>query len=209
MLYGAVIGDIIGSRKLADRQAVQEKFLALAASANALYAADIASPFTVTIGDEFQVLIKNLTAAPAMIDYVAREMAPVGLVFGVGLGEVVTAINPAAAIGMDGPAFHFARRAVELAKRKRPRVVYQAAFPGTEMINALHYFIESCTRRRTRRQRQVLAYAEASFTQEAIAGKLGITQQSVFDIINAAYYSEVETAKRSILTYLQAVSQTQ
>jgi predicted DNA-binding protein YlxM (UPF0122 family) len=205
MLYCAVIGDIIGSRRLTDRSAVQEKFLALAAKASSLYKADIASPFTVTIGDEFQVLLRNVDSAPAIIEYTAREMTPVGLVFGVGIGAIITDINPSLAIGMDGPAFHFARRAIEQAKKKKPGIIYQSDFPGMDMINALNYFIESCTKRRTKRQQQVLTYLHENYTQEEIAARLGIKQQSVFDIINAAYLSEVESAKRSIALYLQAI----
>lgn len=205
MLYCAVIGDIIGSRRLTDRRIVQERFLAVAEKANSLYKADIASPFTVTIGDEFQVLLKTAHCAPAIIEYVAREMTPVGLVFGIGIGTIVTAVNPSLAIGMDGPAFHFARGAVEQAKKKKPRVIYQSDLPGMEMINSLNYFIESCTKRRTKRQQQVLTYLSENYTQEEIASRLGIRQQSVFDIINAAYLSEVESAKRSILLHLQAI----
>ncbi len=209
MLYCAIIGDIIGSRKLEDRYDVQKKFLAMAEKANRLYESDIASPFTVTIGDEFQVLLKCLHITPRVLDHVIREMAPVELVFGVGIGEIVTDINPTLAIGMDGPAFHFARAAIEQAKAKKPKIIYKLDFPGMDMINSLNYFIESCTERRTKRQKEVLEYLSQRLTQEAIAEKLGIKQQSVFDIINASYLSEVEDAKRTIALYLQDIGRLQ
>lgn len=205
MLYCAIIGDIIGSRKLEDRQHVQKKFLAMAKKANRLYEPEIASPFTVTIGDEFQVLLKCLHITPKIIEHVKREMAPVELVFGVGIGEVVTDINPTLAIGMDGPAFHFARKAIEQAKKKRPKIIYKSDFAGMGMITSLNYFIESCTERRTKRQKQVLEYLSQNFTQEAIADKLGIKQQSVFDIIKLSYLSEIEDAKRTISLYLNDI----
>lgn len=209
MLYCAIIGDIIGSRKLEDRHNVQKKFLAMAEKANRLFEQDIASPFTVTIGDEFQVLLKCLHITPKVLDHVIREMAPVELVFGVGIGEIVTDINPTLAIGMDGPAFHFARKAVEQAKKKKPKIIYKSDFPGMDMSNALNYFIESCTERRTKRQKQVLGYLSRKLTQEAIAEKLGIKQQSVSDIINASYLSEVEDAKRALFLYLQDIGRLQ
>jgi len=205
MLYCAIIGDIIGSRKLVDRHDVQQKFLAMAEKANRLYELDIASPFTVTIGDEFQVLLKSLQMTPRVIDHVIREMAPVQLVFGVGIGEIVTDINPTLAIGMDGPAFHFARAAIEQAKTKKPKIIYKSDIPGTDMINSLNYFMESCTGRSTKRQKEVLEYLSQDLTQEAIAEKLGIKQQSVFDIKKATYLSEVEDAKCTITLYLQDI----
>lgn len=205
MIFCAIIGDIIGSRKLENRSYVQKKFLALAESANKLYEQDIVSPFTVTIGDEFQVLLKSVHITPKVIDNIRREMTPVKLVFGVGIGEVVTDINPRLAIGMDGPAFYFARKAIEQAKKKKPQIIYKSDFAGMDMINSLNYFIESCTERRTKRQKQVLAYLAQDFTQEAIADKLGIKQQSVSDIISASYLSEVEDAKRAMSLYLKEI----
>lgn len=205
MFYCAIIGDIIGSRKLEDRQDVQKTFLAMAKEANRLYEADIASPFTVTIGDEFQVLLKNSYITPQIIDYVKREMAPVELVFGVGIGEILTDINPKLAIGMDGPAFHFARKAIEQAKKKKPKIIYKSDFPGMGMIDSLNYFIESCTERRTKRQQQILEYLSQNLTQEAIANKLGIKQQSVSDIIKLSYLSEVVDAKENISLYLHDI----
>jgi len=205
MFYCAIIGDIIGSRKLEDRQDVQKKFLAVAEEANRLYEPDIASPFTVTIGDEFQVLLKCSHITPKIIDHVKREMAPVGLVFGVGVGKILTDINSKLAIGMDGPAFHFARKAIEQAKKKKPKIIYKSDFAGMGIIDSLNYFIESCTERRTKRQKQVLEYVSQNFTQEAIADRLGIKQQSVSDIINLSYLSEVEDAKRTISLYLHDI----
>lgn len=205
MFYCAIIGDIIGSRKLEDRQDIQKKFMAMARKANKRYESDIASPFTVTIGDEFQVLLTCSQRSPEIIAYVKEEMAPIEFVFGVGIGEIFTDINTKLAIGMDGPAFHLARKAIEQAKKKKPKTIYKSDLVGVDMIDSLHYFIESCTERRTKRQKQVLEYLSQKLTQEAIADKLGIKQQSVYDIIKLSYLSEVEEAKRTIALYLHDI----
>ncbi|EGO64970.1 SatD family protein [Acetonema longum] len=207
MLYCAIIGDIVGSRKLADRSEVQKKFQAVAERACRQYQADIASPFTVTIGDEFQVLLKRVQTAPEVIKTVIREMAPIDLVFGVGIGDISTDINREMAIGMDGPAFHAARKAVEQAKRKKPGVIYRTALPevgaGTDMINSLQYFIESCSKKRTKRQKQVLELLEKGSTQEEIAEHLDIKQQSVSNIVNWSYMPEITGAQKAIASYLE------
>lgn len=207
MLYCAIIGDIVGSRKLADRNEAQKKFQAMAEKACRQYQADIVSPFTVTIGDEFQVLLRRVKTAPEVIDTVIREMAPIALVFGVGIGDISTDINREMAIGMDGPAFHAARKAVEQAKRKKPGVIYRTALPevgpGMDMMNSLQYFIESCSKKRTKRQKQVLELLGKGLTQEEIAQRLQITQQSVSNIINWAYMPEITGAQKAIATYLK------
>ncbi len=206
MLYCAIIGDIIKSRQIKDRQSVQRQFLAMAAEASSLYAPAIESPFTVTIGDEFQVLLKSIDSAPQIVEHVVQAMKPVELVFGLGIGTLQTDINPRQAIGMDGPAFHLARAALVQAKKKKPKIVYKSDAAAIELVNSLHYFIETCEERRTKRQQAVVEYLQQGYTQAAIAGQLGIRQQSVHDIINAAYVAEIRQAKQTILHYLASIS---
>ncbi len=208
MLYCAIIGDIVKSRQITDRQSVQRQFLAMAAEASSLYAPAIESPFTVTIGDEFQVLLKSIDSAPQIVEHVVQAMKPVELVFGLGIGAIHTDINPRLAIGMDGPAFHMARAALIQAKKKKPKIVYKSDAAAIELVNSLNYFIESCEDRRTKRQQAVVEYLQQGYTQAAIAGQLGIRQQSVHDIINAAYVAEIRQAKQTIIHYLATIQQT-
>lgn len=205
MLYCAIIGDIIRSRQITDRQFVQRRFLAMAAEASRLYAPAIESPFTVTIGDEFQVLLRAIDRAPEIVEHVVQAMKPVELVFGLGIGAIHTDINPRQAIGMDGPAFHLARAALTQAKKKKPKIVYKSDAAAIELVNALHCFIETCEERQTKRQQAVVAYVRQGYTQAAIAGRLGIRQQSVHDIINAAYVPEIKQAKQAIAGYLASI----
>ncbi|MDP4164920.1 MAG: SatD family protein, partial [Bacillota bacterium] len=156
LLYAAVIGDIVGSRKLPNRSDVQKDFLSLIKEANHKFASAIESPFTVTIGDEFQVLLHDIQSVPAVIELITAGMEPIRLSFGIGIGTLSTEINREFAIGMDGPVFHWARKALERAKRKKPSVVYLSDFPGTEMMNALQYFMETCQKGRSKRQKEIL-----------------------------------------------------
>lgn len=67
-VFVAVIGDIRGSRELADRNEAQQEFKQVVTSLNdQLPASSIASQFTVTTGDEFQAL---LTAADDAVEAV-------------------------------------------------------------------------------------------------------------------------------------------
>jgi len=63
-IFVALIGDIRGSRELNDRKEVQEEFKRVVDSLNDhIPDSAIASRFTVTTGDEFQVLLTDATAA--------------------------------------------------------------------------------------------------------------------------------------------------
>ena len=53
MMYIALIGDIIKSKKIQDRAQAQQQLLQLMKELNQQYQKYLISPFTVTAGDEF------------------------------------------------------------------------------------------------------------------------------------------------------------
>jgi hypothetical protein len=120
MQYVAVIGDIIGSRAISDgeRAAVQAR---LRDTLHALNARGdhhtLVSPYTVTLGDEFQAVFSQ----PSMLFLDAIEinaaLFPVSMRFAFGLGAITTPINPRQALEMDGPAFHRARLGIDSLKK--------------------------------------------------------------------------------------------
>ena len=62
-MYCAIIGDIIGSKALADRAGVQAKLQETLTQVNGRYEKALASDCTITLGDEFQALL--VTPVPA------------------------------------------------------------------------------------------------------------------------------------------------
>ncbi|EHI75233.1 putative satD protein [Streptococcus criceti] len=112
MTYLALIGDIINSKELKDRAQVQEQLLGLMQAINKDYASVIVSPFTVTTGDEFQALLRPSDNIFQIIDNIQMQLLPVQIRFGLGLGEMLTPINDKQSIGSDGPAFWWAREAI-------------------------------------------------------------------------------------------------
>ncbi len=91
---------------VADRAGLQKSLLGVLARLNKSHAGSLLSPFTLTLGDEFQALLPDASALWRMIANIQAELHPVRVRFGIGVGEIVTEINREAALGMDGPAFH-------------------------------------------------------------------------------------------------------
>lgn len=52
--YVAIIGDIVNSKKVNKRGIIQQKFKGVLADINVKYSEDIASKFTINLGDGFQ-----------------------------------------------------------------------------------------------------------------------------------------------------------
>ncbi|WP_161980675.1 SatD family protein [Streptococcus sp. S784/96/1] len=112
MVYIAIIGDVIDSKKLTTRSAVQDSLRLVLDDLNQVYADSLVSPFTLTLGDEFQALLHPHASVFQMIDSIRIKLYPVTIRFGIGIGEIVTAINPLRSIGADGPAYWNARSAI-------------------------------------------------------------------------------------------------
>lgn len=107
-----LIGDLVASRETSDRQAVQDRLRAALDECNADHTA-IASPYTITLGDEFQAVLDNGERAFKDAVWIQAVVHPVLVRYSIALGELSTKVNPDQAIGMDGPAFHEARAGIE------------------------------------------------------------------------------------------------
>ena len=119
--YVAIIGDVRDSRLLENRGAVQEQLKSVLTKINRLYAEDISAKFMITLGDEFQGLLGAGKNAIQIVEYIQREMYPVEIRFGLGIGEITTEINAEMAIGADGPGYYCARNAIEYLKDNEGR----------------------------------------------------------------------------------------
>jgi hypothetical protein len=104
-----VIADIVLSKKINDRHVFQQH---LEKTVGALSAGhpDLLSPYTVTLGDEFQAVYER--AGRVFRDYfmLQKTLHPHRIRFVIGVGELTTPLNPRMSIGMDGPVFHLARQ---------------------------------------------------------------------------------------------------
>ena len=122
-MYYAIIGDIKNSKEIDNRYEVQNKLKKILDDINLKY---IKANFLITLGDEFQGLLNSPAFAIEIVKYIQRELYPVKLRFGIGIGEISTAINQKAAIGADGPAFYAAREIINFLKNEEKHLKNQA-----------------------------------------------------------------------------------
>ena len=112
-MYYVLIGDMVKSREQKDRRRVQEKFAAILADLNSTYKEELQTNLTITLGDEFQgVFLKG----KKILDFVVKfiyEMQPVNFRFGLGYGEISTALVSLETKVLDGPAFYKAREGLK------------------------------------------------------------------------------------------------
>ena len=119
-MFYALIGDMVKSRMLSsdERNKAQILLRNELDRLNRERADQIAANFLITLGDECQGLML-ITGDPvtAALDLI-HAFLPYQIRFAIGCGDIFTKINPEAAIGADGPAFHRARRVIEEMKHE-------------------------------------------------------------------------------------------
>jgi len=197
-MHIALIGDIIGSRKISDRRTVQDILRILLDRINRDYQGCIACDFMITDGDEFRGLLKNPYSLIDIIEDLRKAMHPVRIRFAAGVGEVPAGLQREA-YAMDGPAFHAARRAMEDIKKGEKSYQNRAGgisiaaedrLPGFDgrLANALLSACALIESRWTRSQREKIYALSSGATQREAAKILGISQPSVQKALEQSGY---------------------
>lgn len=177
----ALIADMARSRDLAPlhRPAVQKRFQNLVEFINKTYHRDILSRFVITLGDEFQGLLRSGSSIPDLLWDIDARFSDRRLRVGFGLGVLYTPLQKEA-INIDGPALHFARAAIEMAAEKRS---FGGVFFGFgDMDPILNGFARALWFHRSRltaRQIRIAGLLRHGLSQLAIARQLRISPQAV------------------------------
>lgn len=194
----ALIGDIEKSRSIAQRADVQDQLKQTLADLNARSNTGLSSPYTITLGDEFQALYADTASLWKDIFYIESVMQPVQIRFGMGLGEISTPLNQNAALGMDGPAFYQARDAITQIKKSKDRYKINGLESDGELINNTLALI-SDGRKKWEENRVHICYSMLCEDKvEQIASHLNISEQAVYKNIQGGSLKQLERIFTSI-----------
>ncbi len=212
--YIAIIGDIKKSKQVIDRKSVQLKLKGILSEINQIYSDDVASRFMITLGDEFQGLLRCGDNIMNIINEIESKMYPVEIRFGIGIGEITTDIDEEVPLGADGPAYYNARYAIESLKNSEKKnkkaksdIMVKLGIENEmaeKMLNTILSLLTVIKNNWTKRQREVVCdYFAYRDSQMKVANRLGINQSSVQkNLSNADYYSfkEAVSTVSSILS---------
>jgi hypothetical protein len=208
-MYCAIIGDIVDSRKVKDRQALQDRFAQALDALNREYDACLASNLTVTLGDECQGLLNVHYLWYEVIQRIRQQMAPIPMRFGVGIGEMATHFEKHTSVGADGPPYWHARKMLDELKSQKGRnnrcILFHSGTAEDLLINALLLGIETIRAARTDKQTAAVRAMARYRSQEAAAQSLGINQSAVSQRLRGARYYEVREMENTLIRYLKQI----
>jgi hypothetical protein len=184
VLY-TVIGDLVGSRALPDRPAVQRALGATLEEVNALLVP--AQPFEPTVGDEFQGACASLPDAVLAALLVRLSLLPhVDSRCGIGMGPVTVHDAARRPILQDGPGWWAARSAIDvLGDHRAGRTWFAVAeeapadAPDPRAVNAFLSCRDQIVGRLNDRGAQMLRLALTGRTQKEIAEQLEVWPSAV------------------------------
>jgi len=142
-----LMGDIIKSR-VYDAELLIRDFVKLISDCNEKLKYHILSPYTSTLGDEFQGIARSLRSAIETIFYFEEEIIKRSLYFKlryvVHLGPIETPINSETAYGMLGEGLTRARELLADKRKKRPKFLFDLPNnPDADQLNRLFSVIGS------------------------------------------------------------------
>jgi hypothetical protein len=196
-----VYADVVGSKKLANREAFTRAMEGTASGLNDLFAPALVEPFVFACGDELQGSLGDPAQAPLCIAVMRETLAPIRLRVSVGIGTV----DAVGGRGFD--PYLAARRGLEALKKGRRLTTYAGTGVGGDvLLNAICRLVDPLLAKRTPKQWEAIAAYRRLGQQRAVAEVLGVTRQSVGDRLSAGNWQAVEDAGTAIAAYLAYVS---
>ena len=190
-----VMGDLVSSERPATIAQVHRDFNDAVDRVNRA-APDLASPLTITLGDEFQGLATSLAAAIAIVRELRFDLMEhrVDCRFVVGVADIQTPINPDRAWNMMGPGLGRARA---ILGRKRDTSLYLFSLPDHPIhernLTALGAGLTAIERRWTLRQREDIVASLRNASAEEIAQRRNVAAHSVYKVRSAGQFDAYAT----------------
>lgn len=211
--YVAIIGDILESKHLKDRQLIQQKLKQTLANINLKYNDAIAAKFMITLGDEFQGLLKNCHHIFDIISEIEMALLPIELRFGIGIGGITTVINYDQSSEVDGPAYHRARQMIiEIEKisaqytERETNMMICSEENNSQIDKLLNSILSVCSvlkSKWTDRQKEIVyTYLTHHENQYETADSLKIGQPSVSKALKKANFYSYHSAMNTVNTFL-------
>jgi hypothetical protein len=204
--YVVITGDLVGSSRLVpqEREALQVKLLRALDACNRQFAHVVVVPFSVSLGDEIQGMVRSLPLSFEIASILRRKLFPHRVRIGIGLGPVSTSVRKTTG-AMDGQCFHRSRAALQRSKKERERAlsVYDTGNEFLDIaVNSILYLVDVIQEDwKELHARRFWAYQDLGGIRE-VAEKERVSKAAVSKSLGTAKYRAVLMAMDSVTRLL-------
>ena len=197
----AITADLVGSRQVADRRALQRRLQAgLQATSKELSRALVAD-VQLTAGDEVQALLRDPAATARLLQLLSDAVHPTQFTFGIGFGALSTALparrNARRLPLLDGPCFHRARAALADARSRGAWAAAEGFGSWQAPLNALLELVGNVRQGWTEKQ-GLYAAAARNQPQKDVAKQYSVSPSVVSESLKGARLELVRRGEAGI-----------
>lgn len=196
-----LMGDIINSRKK-DTVLLWQDFNEIIKKSNEEYNTFMLSPLEIKIGDEFQVIMKDINSTFSLLYYLNTYLMHknIKMRFVVGYGEIESAINKDSQNNMLGYGLTQTYEILNKKKKKnRYRFYIQDNEKMTSMLNTIGNLLSEIETRITAKQYQYLYYKIVlKYTIEEIIDTMNVSRSNLYQIERRSNYKLFQETFSSI-----------
>ena len=202
--YTVVIADISGSKQLngMDRYQTQLFIKSAIVQINEEFRSFLDAPTTLTKGDEFQALIDTPGHSYKIVQMLQKMVYPISVRYGIGVGNIYR-MGGVLPIEMDGPAFHRANRALQLAKKFKSSIWFISDNEYFDpLLNTIFQLISAIKSRWNDRHYQLYWDYQELGTYQKVAQTKNVTPQAICDVLKNSRATDVIQAEKNISSIL-------
>jgi len=205
--YVVVTGDLRRSRKTGDRGLIQENLKRAVRLVNREFAKSVVSDFKVVGGDGFQGMLRD---GRCLLEIYYRLFEKIGhpFYFSVGIGDLSTKLSKNIE-EIDGRAFHFARDALDDAKRNGLWVEIKGDFDQLDVWVCIWNLVADRMWGWTDRQREVVVcYRKLRGEPRAIARcarKFRVSERNIYKLLQTSGYWLTEYGEEVLNRFLNEI----
>lgn len=207
--FYVLLGDVIQSRKIDNRDDFQKKIEETCKNINTMYAEGIYADFKILKGiDEIGGVLSSMSNIYKVITRILDDIYPNRIRFALVFDYIDTALETRNVTKMDGVAFHKASEMIR--ELKRSKLMFDMSVEDemldmaiTGQINLIFLFKKNWSAT----QYNIVREYEKTKKQSEVAKKLRITQQAVSKNLKRSMWKEIRTVEEKINFILQGYPQ--
>lgn len=206
-----LLGDVISSTRISDRDNFQQKLGESCREINASYAGDIYADFEILKGlDEIGGVLSNMSNSYEIITTLLDRLYPNSMRFALVFDYIDTALVTMDVAKMDGPAFHKASNIISGLKKSKQMFDMSIGDEILDItISGLIDIILVTKKNWSAKQHQIVMEHKKGNKQSEIAKKFGITQQAVSKTLKSSMWKEIKDREDDLKNILRLYMQMQ
>lgn len=193
-LFAVITGDVIDSKKHPGYLEILRENL------SQIHTPGLYTPFNPSRGDELQAVCEDPSLLPVIIRNLRYVCRPLKIRLGIGIGQIDNPASSGNSWDMTGPAFIFARQALDLIKKSKiPQTLLVSEDPFLDRVfNMVYSLADTIMNGWTPRQWEAIQAYEAGRTFVKAAGELNIAWQNVQKRCQAAKWDVIKRVEQEL-----------